>query len=270
MNNKLKSLYGILLVANIECTAESVKSMPTSSKEFPMENFQVVDLTHKVHPDIPTWDLTCGYYIKTMRDYRHCSGEFKFRSQALDIRASAGTHIDSPAHCFEGARDVSELQIKELTCPCVVIDVSGYVHERYKISVENIVAFEKQHGVIQPGTFVLFYTGWSRFWSDPEKYHNHLTFPSVSADAASLLLERGIAGIGIDTLSPDCDEKGSFVHAILLGADKYIVENVAYAEKLPATGAYILVMPLNLQGAAESPIRLIALVPKVDLDPTSP
>jgi kynurenine formamidase len=225
-----------------------------------MEQFKAVDLTHKVHPEIPTWDLTCGYYIKTMRDYKHCPGEFKFRSQALDIRASAGTHIDSPAHCFEGARDVSGLILEELICPCVVVDVSQKAHERYKVSKEDIENFETRYGKIPQGSFVLFYTGWSRFWDEPSRYHNNLVFPSVSAEVAHMLLERQIAGIGIDTLSPDCDEKGSFVHSILLGANKYIVENVAHAHNMPAIGAYILVMPLYVEGAAESPVRLIGLI----------
>lgn len=227
---------------------------------YTMENYKFIDLTHKVHPDIPTWDLTCGYYVKTMRDYKHCAGEFKFRSQALDIRASAGTHIDSPAHCFEGARDVSDLSIKELICPCVVINVSQKANEKYKVTIADIEEFESKYGAIKPGSFVLFYTGWSKFWNEPSKYHNNLSFPSVSADVAQLLLKKQITGIGIDTLSPDCDEKGSFVHSILLGSNKYIVENVAYDEKMPAAGAYILVMPLNVQGAAESPVRLIGMI----------
>jgi kynurenine formamidase len=227
-----------------------------------MDQFEMVDLTHKVHEDIPTWDMTCGYFIKTMRDYRHCSGEFKFRSQALDIRASAGTHIDSPAHCFEGARDVSEIPLDELVSPCVLIDVSQKVlqNERYKVSIEDIENFENKHGKIKPKTLVIFYTGWSRFWNEPSRYHNNLVFPSVSAEVAEILVKREIVGIGIDTLSPDCDEKGSFVHHILLGANKYIIENVANAQSLPEIGAYILVMPLSVQGAAESPIRLVGVI----------
>lgn len=232
-------------------------------KVYTMEQFNIIDLTHKVHTDIPTWDMTCGYFIKTMRDYHNCPGKFKFRSQALDIRASAGTHIDSPAHCFEGARDVSEINIDELICPCVVIDVSQKANqnERYKVSIEDIENFENNHGKIKPKTFVLFYTGWSRFWDEPNCYHNNLVFPSISAEVAEILLDRQIVGIGIDTLSPDCDEKGSFVHKILLGSDKYIIENVANAQKMPPIGAYILIMPLNVQGAAESPIRLVGMIP---------
>lgn len=225
-----------------------------------MKQYKFIDLTHKVNPDIPTWDLTCGYYVKTMRDYKHCPGEFKFRSQALDIRASAGTHIDSPAHCFEGARDVSDIPIEELICPCIVIDVANKADEKYKVCIADIENFEKKYGTIQPGTFVLVHTGWSKFWNNPKKYHNNLIFPSVSAQAAEFLLERQITGLGIDTLSPDCDEKGSFVHKILLGANKFIIENVANLEKMPEFGSNILIMPLNIEGAAESPIRLVGMI----------
>jgi kynurenine formamidase len=143
-----------------------------------------------------------------------------------------------------------------------MIDVSKRADERYKITVEDIQRLEAIHGTIPAGSVALFYTGWSRFWNTPERYHNNLTFPSVSADAGEFLLKRDVAGIGIDTLSPDCDEKGSFVHATLLGANKYIIENVAHAERMSVTGAYILVMPLNVQGAAESPLRLIGMVPQ--------
>jgi len=223
---------------------------------------EVIDLTHEIHPEIPTWDLTCGYFVKTLRDYHHCEGEFKFRSQALDIRASAGTHIDSPAHCFEGSSDVSEIPLEQLIVPCVVIDVSDRRDECYKVSKADIEEFEDKYGEISPGCFVLVYTGWSRYWEDPKKYSNHHVFPSVSKEAAELLLQRDVVGLGIDTLSPDCDEKGSFVHAILLGAGKLIIENIKALNQMPPVGATLLIMPLKVKGAAESPIRLIGIVPR--------
>jgi kynurenine formamidase len=226
-----------------------------------MKKYTLVDLTHEVHPEIPTWDMTCGYFVKTMRDYQHCDGEYKFRSQALDIRASAGTHIDAPSHCFAGTDDVSDISLEKLVVPCIMVDVSSRADQKYKVSVADIQAFEAQYGKIPAGSFVLFYTGWSKHWDTPKKYHNNLQFPSISGDVARLLLDRDIVGLGIDTLSPDCDEKGSFVHAAILGAGKYIIENIASnAEKLPPVGAEILVMPLRVQGAAESPIRLIARI----------
>lgn len=229
---------------------------------FDANESEFIDLTHEVHPEIPTWDLTCGYFVKTMRDYHHCEGEFKFRSQALDIRASAGTHIDSPAHCFEGASDVSEIPLEQLIVPCVVIDVSDRKDERYKLSKADIEEFERSHGKIKPGFFVLIHTGWSNYWENPKRYSNNHVFPCVSKEAAEELLRRDVVGLGIDTLSPDCDEKGSFVHAILLGAGKLIIENVKGANQLPPVGARLLIMPLKVKGAAESPIRLVGIIPK--------
>lgn len=229
---------------------------------FNVNNDEVIDLTHEVHSEIPTWDLTCGYSVKTLRDYHDCEGEFKFRSQSLDIRASAGTHIDSPAHCFEGANDVSQIPLEQLIVPCIVIDVSDRHDERYKVSRADIEAFEHRHGKIHSGAFVLIHTGWSRYWENPKKYCNDYVFPSVSKEAAEELLQRDIVGIGIDTLSPDCDEKGSFVHAILLGAGKLIIENIKDIDQMPPTGGTLLIMPLKVKGAAESPIRLIGIIPR--------
>jgi kynurenine formamidase len=82
--------------------------------------------------------------------------------------------------------------------------------------VQDIVDFEEKFGTIAGGSCVMVKTGWSRFWDEPSKYHNNHVFPSVSPEAASLLLERGVSALGIDTLSPDRTEDGFKVHKSLL------------------------------------------------------
>lgn len=67
-------------------------------------------------------------------------------------------------------------------------------------------------------------------------------------------------GLGIDTLSPDTEASGYPVHQAILGAGKYLVENVANADKLPPVGGFSLVMPIPTEGGTEAPIRLIGLV----------
>ena len=76
---------------------------------------------------------------------------------------------------------------------------------------------------------------------------------------AEHLLARNIAGIGIDTLSPDRPDSGFPVHQLLLGADKYIIENVANPQQMPKTGGFALVLPMKIQGATEAPTRLVGL-----------
>lgn len=109
---------------------------------------------------------------------------------------------------------------------------------------------------IEQGTFIIVYTGWERFWLDKEQYRNNYLYPSVSKDAATYLLTKNVAGLGIDTLSPDRPEDGFPVHHHFLGANKYLVENIANAWKMPITGAQVWISPLSIQNATESPIRL--------------
>jgi kynurenine formamidase len=45
-----------------------------------------------------------------------------------------------------------------------------------------------------------------------------------------------------------------------LGKEKYLVENAAHLDDLPAQGSWILVLPMKIKDATEAPIRLIALV----------
>jgi kynurenine formamidase len=99
-----------------------------------------------------------------------------------------------------GRKCIHELEVNDLCMPCVVIDVSGKAHERYSVTPEDIIFFENQYGVIGRDSCVMIKTGWEIFWSQPERYRNGHVFPSVSGNAARLLVERGVAALGIDTL----------------------------------------------------------------------
>lgn len=82
----------------------------------------------------------------------------------------------------------------------------------------------------------------------------------MQKEAAHFLLSRKIVGLGIDTLSPDRPDNGYPVHAALLGAGKYIIENIANADSLPSVGSFILALPIKIKEGTEAPIRLIALI----------
>lgn len=224
--------------------------------------FQIIDLTHPLSPDSPSWDLECGFVHSNTLDYEECTSKVKFRAQQISSPLGIGTHMDAPAHCISGAACITELDLLDnhLFTQSVVINVSHQLDERYKISEQDILDFEETYGKLQNNQFVIFYTGWEKYWSNPSKYHNNLIFPSLNAHAAKLLLERNIAGIGIDTLSPDTAESGYPVHQLLLQAGKYIIENVANANLLPPTGAWTLALPWKIINATEAPVQLIGLI----------
>ena len=221
--------------------------------------YSIVDLTHTLDEHIPTWDGSCGFDQKLAHDYDP-KVIYPFRTHKMKMNAGIGTHMDAPAHCIPGGITIDEFPLSHLITPCVKLDVSEFADEHYRVSVQEIENFEKEYGLIDAGSLVLIRTGWERFWHTPEKYHNQHLFPSVSREAAEFLLTRGIAGIGIDTLSPDRPEDGFPVHQLLLGAGKYIVENAAHLVHLPPRGSFILTMPIKMKGGTEAPIRLVGLI----------
>lgn len=220
----------------------------------------LIDLTHTLSSEIPQWDSACGFQRYLKSDYDDCTTPVKFRVQKLEMFAGIGTHIDAPAHCFPNAETIDKIPLTQLVAPGYQIDVSKKAHEHYQISADDIIEFEKTYGTIKKNSIVIFHTGWSQFWSDTKKYRNNLIFPSVSKDAAELLLTREVNGLGIDTLSPDCADSGFPVHQLFLSAGKVIIENVANAEKIPKTGSWIAALPIKIKEGTEAPIRLIAMV----------
>lgn len=206
----------------------------------PKKNY--IDLSHTLVEGIPSWDCDCGFKYSLLSDD-------EFRTHSISMKAGVGTHMDAPAHCILDGNTIDALLLDDLIAPCIVIDVS---------QGQTIESFEKTHGKISKGSFVLIRTGWDRYWHDPVKYQNN--FPTVSKEEAELLLARDIAGLGVDTLSPDGRESDFPVHKILLGAGKILIENVANLDQLPPIGSTLFALPLKIKAGTESPLRLIAIV----------
>jgi len=223
-------------------------------------DFKIIDLTHTVSAEVPTWDNDHSFQLSVETDYKDCTPPYLFRGQKIKCNPSVGTHMDAPAHCIPGGKTIDMLSMENLVTDCVVIDVSHEADQNYVAMPAVIEKFEKEYGKIKPNTFVIFYTGWDKYWNEPEKYRNSYKFPSVHESTAQLLLERDIAGLGIDTLAADTGTDGFKVHNTILGAGKYLVENIANSKKLPPIGAKIFVLPMKIKDATEAPIRLIALI----------
>jgi len=222
--------------------------------------FKIVDLTHGLSSNTPTWDGACGFDHRIREDYNP-KDVCKFRTHKIAMNEGIGTHMDSPAHCFPNGKRIHELDPADLAVPCVVIDVSDRANEAYLLSAGDIEKFENSRGRIPERSFVIARTGWGKRWENPGKYRNDLKFPAISKEAALLFLKRDVVGIGIDTLSPDRPDSGFPVHVEILGAGKYIVENIANAQALPPMGCYTVALPMKIVDGTEAPVRLIALLP---------
>lgn len=114
---------------------------------------------------------------------------------------------------------------------------------------------------------MLLRTGWSSRWPDAQRYRNQdsrgiMHFPGFSVEAAKLLIERKVTGLGCDTMSIDSGASEDFaVHHLALGSGLYHLENLADLSALPETGAFLVVAPIKLEGGSGGPVRVFALLP---------
>lgn len=226
------------------------------------EDFKIIDLTQPLFENVPTWEGSCGFCLKIKKDYDQV-----VRVNRLEMDAGIGTHLDAPNHLINGGLSIDKIPLDQLITHACVIDVSAKAYEDYELSVEDIEKYERVYGLIPKGSVVIAYTGWSRFWLDVKAYRNldsngQMHFPAFSGKAVEVLLTRDIAGIAIDTLSPDCLDMSFPVHRLILGNRKYIIENIGDCSQIPPKGAYLIALPLKIQDCTESPLRVVALVPK--------
>ena len=119
--------------------------------------------------------------------------------------------------------------------PAVRLDVRGLVGEdpSFALTAAQVEEIERREGEIPPGSAVLVHTGWDRFVEDPIRYGGgeDTAFPGLGADAAGLLVTRGVVGIGIDTLGIDPGEARTFAaHRVTMPAGLWHAEGLVGLE----------------------------------------
>lgn len=143
-----------------------------------------------------------------------------------------------------------DLPLEDFFLPAAVINISHKKEEDLKITLDDLQEYEKTHGKIPEKCIILGCSGWStKFWKQPERYGNPYSdgiakFPVFHNNVAYLLLERNIAGIGMDTICPDQPEE-HFIHKTLLPAGKIIIENLTNLEKMPSRGLLFSALQLK-------------------------
>jgi len=112
----------------------------------------------------------------------------------------------------------------------------------------------KQAG-IEAGDIVLFNTGMSVHYYNPEYYGNDR--PQMSEEVANYLVEKKVKMVGVDMCSPDTEPFP--VHRILLGAGVLIIENLTNLNQLAGKEFRVYALPIKfaLDGA---PARVIAQI----------
>jgi len=182
-----------------------------------------------------------------------------------------GTHLDAPVHWITGRDkgDVAEIAPGRLVAPAAVLDKAG-ADPDYLLQVDDVKAWQAEHGPLPDGGWLLYRTGWDARAGDQDDFLNadetgpHT--PGVSVECARWLAEEApIIGLGVETVGTDAGAAHSFdppfpCHSYLLGSGKYGLTQLQRLAELPPTGAVLIAGPLPIVSGSGSPARVLALV----------
>jgi kynurenine formamidase len=242
-------------------------------------SIRVIDLTQPLSDQTPVIRLpepfvnTPGFTLRELSRYDERGPAWYWN--AFEAGEHVGTHLDAPVHWVSGKdrEDVAQIPLRQLIGRAVVIDKAAAVSADpdYLLSVEDIKEFERDHGPLPTGGWLLYRTGWDARAQNAKDFLNadesgpHT--PGMDAACAQYLAEEApIVGIGVETVGTDAGAAHSFepafpCHHFVLGAGKYGLTQLANLAELPTTGAVVVVAPLKIEGGSGSPARAFAFVP---------
>jgi kynurenine formamidase len=240
----------------------------------------IVDLTQPLGPETPVIGLppmfaaSPGVTIDVISNYDDRGPAWYWNT--LRFGEHTGTHFDAPIHWITG-KDLPDsacdtIPARRFVGPACVLDVTADVARDpdFLLTPERIEAWEREHGPIPAGAWVLLRTGWSRRTAPAD-------FVNVAADGphspgfdgrASRMLahDRDVLGVGVETIGTDAGQAGRFDppfpnHAIMHGAGKFGLASLCNLDRLPPTGAVVIAAPLKILNGSGSPLRVLAIVP---------
>lgn len=223
---------------------------------------RLIDLTQPLGPATVLWPGSRPFTAVTTVDHDTHGGY----ARDLALPEHAGTHIDAPAHFERGGATTDEIPLERLVRPAVRLDVRVLVGDdaSYAVTAADVIAIESREGEIPAGSAVLVHTGWDRHVQDPARYSgggDPPAFPGVAPDAARLLVERGVAGIGIDTLGVDPGGASDFAaHRITMAGGLWHAEGLVGLDRVPLRGAWLVVAALPVVAGSGAPARVFAIL----------
>lgn len=186
-----------------------------------------------------------------------------------------GTHFDAPVHWVTGKdhpRNATDtIPAEKFIAPACVIDVSREASENpdFLLTREHVEHWEKDHGSIESGSWVLMRTDWSKRRSAAEFLNmredgSHVPGPHPEL-IPFLARERNIIGWGSEAVGTDAGQAFRFdppfpCHSIMHGNNKFGLASLTNLDQLPPKGSILITPPLKIVRGSGSPCRVLALV----------
>lgn len=209
---------------------------------------EIYDLTHVMHSEMPVYPGKGQPLIETAASIEKDG----YREMRLELDGHTGTHMDASAHMLPNGKMLNDYPVSKFTGKAVIIPIDG------TISIIEIAHLQEYKTEIRHSDYVLFNTGWSKYWGTNDYLKD---FPVLSEQAAKWLTTFQLKGIGLDAISVDPVEATTFeIHQILFQSDMVIVENLVFPENLRNRSGHFHCFPLKFGEADGSPVRAVIMV----------
>ena len=187
-----------------------------------------------------------------------------------------GTHLDYTVHYgskSEGkpSKTAEEIPLEWCYQKGVKLDFTFKKPAEVITALEVEKALEKINYQLKPLDIVLFHTGASKYFGQPE-YFSH--YPGIDVSTIDYLLERGVKVFGVDTMGIDRPYKNMLEDFLRTRDIKYFypahfygrkrefvhIERLANLEKLPASGFKVSCFPVKIKKTGAAWCRAVAFL----------
>ena len=210
-----------------------------------------IDLSYPVGPDTPCAPI---YDKPSLTPLKRIPAD-PFNVTELKMVVHAGTHVDSPRHFYLDGPAFEDVPLERLHGAGVVWHIPAEPEQ-----VIGTAELERAQPELQQGDILALDTGWAAKFGT-ETYDRH---PSLSAEAATWLAERGIKLLACDCATPDLvyhRRPPGFnwpVHHTLLSRGILICENLRGNAALWGKRVELVLNALNIVGSDGAPARVLA------------
>lgn len=228
-----------------------------------------------LRPEAKGRDRMMSIFCCAQHDLPH--GEGWGEEMMTDMNSHCGTHVDAPYHSgnlSEGkpSRKVHEIDLQELFCPGMVLDMRRYQRRNDAYTVDELQeAIEAVGRPIRQGDAVLLRTGQEAF--DPADL-DWWSYPGMSREGTLFLTNAGAKILGTDALGWDRpfsvmrklfqqSGNGRAIwdgHFAIQEKEAFIVQQMHNLAALPSDGFMVGFFPLKLVGTSAAPARVVAFL----------
>ncbi len=198
------------------------------------------DISPTVRPEIPVWPGDTPFQARLVWSIAEGAS---VNVTAITTTVHLGAHADAPFHTEPRGEGIGEMSLERYLGPCRVVRVPAapLIEPRHLEGID----------LASPGRVLLRSDSVRDRRGFPER------FTALSPEVATLLAERGVLLVGMDTPSVDpFDSKQLLAHHALAQGGVAILEGLLL-DGVPEGLYELIALPLKLAGLDASPIRAV-------------